>query len=102
MRPSHPHAQDPRPPSPPSARLSYELTFKKDHHQRYFATQPQPQSARALFQPTSPLLACIAQPLEQYHRKSMEELASLPFADLMSAQLEPCLSEKVSLIGVIL
>ena len=90
-------------PSSPAGQRDYELTFKKDQQQRYFATQAESQPARALFQQQDTHITdCIAQPLEEYYRKSMEELASLPFADLMSAHLEPYLSEKVSLIGLIL
>lgn len=90
-------------PASPGAHRSYELTFKKDQQQRYFAAQPESQPTRALFQHTqTDLAACVGQPLEEYYAKSMEELASLPFADLMSAQLGPSLTEKVGLIGLIL
>lgn len=90
-------------PSSPAGQRNYELTFKKDQQQRYFATQAESQPARALFQqPSTRITDCIAQPIDEYYRKSMEELASLPFADLMSAQLEAGLSEKVGLIGQIL
>lgn len=46
---------------------------------------PHKLAPRTLFGPSEhSILDSIRAPLAEYHRKSMEELAKLPFADLMS------------------
>jgi hypothetical protein len=79
---------------------NYELTFKKEAQGQYFMGDTRGLPPRTLFGPTEhSLLHSIRAPLAEYHRKSMEELAELPFADLMSLELPDVLREKLGLIG---